>query len=93
MFTNVPDAIFWIAVVICAVAQAAILRSALRTHTSAAADTNIGSSLPQPRPAIEIAWVVIPALALALVLAFTWRAMRAPAPAPVHAEHLMRSGD
>ena len=93
MFTNVPDAIFWIAVVICAVAQGAIVRSVLGTHVGATADTSSGSSLPKPRPAIEIAWVVVPALALALVLGFTWRTMRTPTPAPVHAEHFMRSGD
>ena len=87
MFSSVFDAIFWIAVASCALAQVAIVRSVLRMRGSAAG-TGHGSSpmLPRARPAIEIAWVVVPALALAIVLALTWRTMHAPSlvPAPGH---------
>jgi len=88
MFSSVFDAIFWIAVASCALAQVAIVRSVLRMRGSAAGTAH-GSSpmLPRTRPAIEIAWVVVPALALALVLARTWRTMHAPSlvPTPAHA--------
>lgn len=99
MFSSVFDAIFWIAVASCALAQVAIVRSVLRMRGSAA-DTGHGSSpmLPRTRPAIEIAWVVVPSLALAVVLALTWRTMHAPSlvPAPGHthpASPSLHSGD
>jgi hypothetical protein len=69
------DAIFWVAVACCAIAQVAILRSVLRTHAAG----HLGASATTPsssRRAIEIAWAVIPGFALAAVLVFTWRAMR-----------------
>jgi heme/copper-type cytochrome/quinol oxidase subunit 2 len=65
------DAIFWIAAVCCLVAQTAIIRSTLRSHTPAPA----GQQMPRPRTAVELAWVLLPALALAGVFALTWRAM------------------
>ena len=81
MFDSVFDAIFWIAVASCVLAQVAIVRSVLRMRGSAA-DSTLASSLPSPspslprtRPAIELAWVVVPALALAVVLGVTWRTM------------------
>jgi heme/copper-type cytochrome/quinol oxidase subunit 2 len=63
------DIIFWLAAVCCALAQAAIVRSALRAR----AQRPDGSAAPS-KP-IEVAWTVLPALMLALVLVFTWRAM------------------
>lgn len=97
MFSSVFDAIFWIAVASCALAQVAIVRSVLRMR-GAAADTGSSPMLPRSRPAIEIAWVVVPALALALVLALTWRTMHAPsivsAPGHTHpASTPVHSGD
>ena len=61
---NLADAIFWVAVAACLVAQVAILRSVLVTRGGSAA-----------RRAAEIAWAVAPAVALALVLAATWRTL------------------
>lgn len=64
------DAIFWVAVVCCVVAQIAILRATVPPATTAAAP------LAQPvRRVQEIVWAVVPALALAGVLVLTWRAL------------------
>ena len=65
------DAVFWVAVVCCAVAQLFILRAALATRSATAA----AASLPPIRRAVEVVWVLVPAVALALVFAATWRAM------------------
>ena len=67
------DAIFWIAVACCTIAQFAILRSILATP--AASD----SSLPPRtgRRAAEAAWATLPGLALGVVLVFTWAAIHA----------------
>jgi heme/copper-type cytochrome/quinol oxidase subunit 2 len=82
--------LFWAAVLSCAIAQAAILRSvAGRRATSATrrpwepTATDAGASaealMPAPsRPlhtAGEIVWAIVPAIALGVVLVFTWRAM------------------
>ena len=58
------DAIFWVAVACCLVAQAAILRSVL-----------VGgrASAPPRRRAAEVAWAIAPAVALTIVLVATWR--------------------
>jgi hypothetical protein len=74
------DAVFWVAVVACAVAQLAILRSVLGTKGLVRPTPATGAPLrAQPR-AVEIAWAVLPALALAAVLALTWRALHPAAP-------------
>ena len=61
---KLADAIFWVAVAACLVAQAAILRSVVRTRA--------GSTVHR---ATELAWAIVPAVALALVLATTWRTL------------------
>lgn len=68
------DTIFWLAATCCALAQAAIIRSALRAR----AQRPDGSEAPS-KP-IEVAWTVVPAVVLALVLVLTWRALH-----PAHA--------
>jgi heme/copper-type cytochrome/quinol oxidase subunit 2 len=70
------DATFWLAAVCCALAQAAIVRSALRAR-----DHRPDGSASPSRPT-EVAWTVLPAVMLALVLVLTWRALHA-APALV----------
>jgi heme/copper-type cytochrome/quinol oxidase subunit 2 len=76
--TPLSDIIFWLAAACCALAQAAIIRSAIRAR----AQRPDGTASPS-RP-IEVAWTVLPALMLALVLVFTWRALHAsPAPSIV----------
>ena len=65
------DAIFWIAVACCAVAQAAIIRSVVISPARVA-----GSEPTSPaRRLSEIAWAVLPGVALAVLLVFTWRAI------------------
>jgi heme/copper-type cytochrome/quinol oxidase subunit 2 len=72
------DAIFWIAVACCFVAQLAIVHS---TIISPARVPHFGNATSPARRAAEIAWAVIPGIALAVVLTFTWRAMHASHPA------------
>lgn len=69
------DAIFWVAVACCTVAEVAIVRSALLAH--AGPRTEAGAPVAAaPRRWTELAWTLLPALALAFVLALTWRAVR-----------------
>ena len=74
------DALFWVAVACCVVAQLAIVRSVLRAGARAvpheAGDRDVGvRPLPQSRRVVELLWVLIPAVALAAVLFATWRTM------------------
>ena len=69
---HLADAIFWIAVACCTIAQAAILRSVI---SSPARTSDSGIETSPVRRAVEIAWAVIPGIALALVLTLTWRTM------------------
>ena len=73
MPASIADAIFWIAVASCAVAQLAILHSIVVSPTRAAVRGVASGSAAQR--AIEIFWAVLPGLALAAVFFFTWRAM------------------
>lgn len=70
------DAIFWIAVACCVVAQAAIVRSVLLAR---------GGST-RARRAAELMWAVLPAIALAAVLVLTWRTMHRAGPGHSHPE-------
>jgi heme/copper-type cytochrome/quinol oxidase subunit 2 len=74
MSSRIADAIFWIAVACCSVAQLAIIRSVI---VSPARPSNASAPTSTSRRAAEIAWAVIPGIALAVVLVFTWRAMHA----------------
>jgi heme/copper-type cytochrome/quinol oxidase subunit 2 len=92
------EAIFWIAVLSCVVAEIAILRAVFRVRGTVPgpAAPGVGSSLPRVRRGVEILWALLPALALALVLVLTWRAMRAghasPSPAPRATSHAASTG-
>jgi len=61
MSLTLATAIFWVACACCAVAQVAIVRSALIT--------------PSSKRSIDIAWSVLPGFALATLLVFTWKAL------------------
>jgi hypothetical protein len=63
---SLADAIFWVAVACCTVAQLAILRSVLVTRP--ATET-------RAHRVVEIAWAVLPGVALAWLLLATWRVM------------------
>ena len=74
MSSHLADAIFWIAVACCSIAQVAILRSVI---SSPARTSDSGIETSPARRAVEIAWAVLPGIALALVLLSTWRTMHA----------------
>jgi len=78
MSFRLADAIFWVAVACCSVAQLAILHSVI---VSPARVARPGVATSRARRAAEIAWAVLPGIALAVVFVFTWRA--------VHAAHAM----
>jgi heme/copper-type cytochrome/quinol oxidase subunit 2 len=63
--------LFALCVAACVLGHVAILRSVLRSRSSAA-DTNV----PRPRLAIEVVWALVPAIALAVLLTFTWATVR-----------------
>jgi hypothetical protein len=66
------EMIFWIAVVACAVAEVAILRS-----TFVAQRANKSELVPASPRGGEIAWALLPALALCAVLIATWQRIEA----------------
>ncbi|HEY4217094.1 MAG TPA: hypothetical protein VGM67_08150 [Gemmatimonadaceae bacterium] len=71
MSSALADAIFWVAVACCSIAQLAIIRSAIVSPARVAG----AAPTTSVRRAAEIAWAVIPGIALAVLLLFTWRAM------------------
>lgn len=72
----IADAVFWIAVACCVLAQLAIVHSVV-VSPARAADREPASAT---RRVAEIAWAILPGIALAVVFVFTWRA--------IHAAHL-----
>ena len=82
MSNALADAIFWIAVASCTVAQVAILRSIFNTAPHGAPAATPGA--PRIHRAMEIVWAILPAIALAAVLGLTWRAMQHERGAPEH---------
>jgi heme/copper-type cytochrome/quinol oxidase subunit 2 len=87
MSFRVADAIFWVAVACCSIAQLAILRSVVISPARVAEAA--GSTSPARRLA-EIAWAVLPGLALAALFVFTWRAMHAAHPAAADVASVVR---
>jgi len=79
MSLRIADAIFWIAVACCLVAQLAIVQSVV-ISPARAADRAPASTA---RRLAEIAWAILPGVALAVVFVFTWRA--------IHVAHLSAS--
>jgi heme/copper-type cytochrome/quinol oxidase subunit 2 len=73
MVNRLGDAIFWIAVACCIVAQTAIVRSSLVSPAQAPNAT--GQAASPGRRALEVCWAVIPGIALALLFVATWHAM------------------
>ena len=87
MSFRLADAIFWVAVACCSIAQVAILRSVVISPARVAEAA--GSTSPARRLA-EIAWAVLPGIALAALFVFTWRAMHSGAPAAANLASLVR---
>ena len=71
MSSSLADAIFWIAVACCVVAQLAIVRSAFVSP----ARVPDGQPASTGRRIAEIAWAILPGIALGFVLFATWHAM------------------
>ncbi|HEX8848957.1 MAG TPA: hypothetical protein VF761_05460 [Gemmatimonadaceae bacterium] len=73
--------LFWLAAVVAAVAQVALVVATVRVSrphrvddVPAIAEGETGT-LPSPRRGLEILWAVLPALALAALLYYTWRGL------------------
>ena len=75
MPSSLADAVFWLGVATCAVAQVAIVRSVIRARRAPDAPGNPDRAVPRPHFAVELAWAVVPALALVALFVATWRAM------------------
>jgi heme/copper-type cytochrome/quinol oxidase subunit 2 len=73
MSLRIADAIFWIAVACCFVAQLAILQSVV-VSPARSADREPASAT---RRVAEVAWAILPGVALAVVFVFTWQAIHA----------------
>lgn len=72
---SLADAMFWLGVATCAVAQVAIVRSVIRARRAPDAPGTQDRAVPRSHFAVELAWAIVPALALALLFVATWRAM------------------
>jgi len=68
---SLTSVLFWIAVACCAVAQVALIWSAIRAPMSGPTES---VSMRMPSRASEIGWTIIPAIGLAVLLVFSWRA-------------------
>lgn len=77
MSIRLADAIFWVAVACCLVAQVAVVRSVVISSARVAEPVARASA---GRRVAEIAWAVLPGVALAVLFVFTWRAMHAAGP-------------
>jgi len=78
MVIRLGDAIFWIAVACCVVAQVAIVRSSLVSPAQAPAPGSTSAAgISTARRALEVFWAAVPGIALALLFAATWRATHA----------------
>jgi heme/copper-type cytochrome/quinol oxidase subunit 2 len=69
---SLTSTLFWIAAACCAVAQVALIWSAIRAPMSGSTES---ASMRMPSRASEIAWTIVPAIGLALLLVFSWRAV------------------
>jgi hypothetical protein len=74
----VREAIFWIAALLCTIAEIAILRSMLRGSRATAPDrsASVDANMPRGRPGAELVWAVLPAIGLIVILALTHGALR-----------------
>jgi uncharacterized oligopeptide transporter (OPT) family protein len=93
MSTVYRDAIFWIAVASCAVAQLFIIRAVIRTairpsapsvlpaeNPSPADDSRTNRSIPVPRHSVEIAWAILPIALIVAAFVGAWRLMHPGTP-------------
>jgi heme/copper-type cytochrome/quinol oxidase subunit 2 len=76
---HIADAVFWIAVALCVIAQLAIIRSAI---VSPARPSDSSAPTSSARRAAEIAWAVLPGVALVVLFFYTWNAIH-PSTIPI----------
>jgi heme/copper-type cytochrome/quinol oxidase subunit 2 len=84
MSPSLNSALFWIAAACCAIAQIALIVSAVRAPMTGSAES---ASVRMPGRASEIAWTVVPAIGLAVLLVFTWRETTRARAVDPHAAH------
>ena len=72
MIASFGDALFWVAVALCVVAQVALLHSFFLGASRPGRDTAASFR------ATETVWALAPAAVLGLLLVATWREMHAP---------------
>lgn len=70
MSIHLADAIFWVAVACCSIAQLAIIHSVVISPARMA-----NRETTRARRTAEIAWAVLPGIALVFVFIATWHAM------------------
>jgi hypothetical protein len=72
------ESIFWIAALVCVVAEIAILRSMFRGSRVATPDRSpaVDAEVPRGRPVAETIWAILPAVALIVILVLTRGAVR-----------------
>jgi heme/copper-type cytochrome/quinol oxidase subunit 2 len=87
MSFRLADAIFWVAVACCSIAQLAILRSVIISPARVAEPARSTSTA---RRLAEIAWAVLPGIALGVLFVFTWRAMHDVVPVVANLASLRR---
>lgn len=90
MNSSLAALLFWISVVLCTIAELAIVAATVRASRRAAVAEEAAlldvphvegaRPLPRQRRWLELFYVVTPAIALALLFLFSWRAMH-PSPA------------
>jgi heme/copper-type cytochrome/quinol oxidase subunit 2 len=66
------ETIFWIAALVCAVAEIAILRSIIAQRRAQNSTLAASSS-----PLAELIWAIVPAIALTVLLVATWQRIEA----------------
>ena len=88
MSPSLAAILFWISVVVCAIAELAIVAATARaSRRSVIPDPdatldlpNVPDARPLPRPRrwLELVYVVTPAIVLALLFVYSWRALPPP---------------
>src|SRR5688572_9338070 len=94
MSASLPAALFGRSVICCVDDEVAIVRASLRgsrlSGEPVATPPSGTSAMPRARRALELLWVVLPALVLAVVLGATWRAVSAPPIVQIHRDGMTR---